>query len=286
MVNKNKEVTTVASEETFARLRQNMPVEEGFTRTSLPRLGMFSQDQTEGKGKQMKVVIEAGTFYIEKPTEETNEDGKKVWEKEELGLEIEGIIIFHRRQLKYFDGTSFVNSTVYDEPTDIVKLFQNGAEIAVGTEAELKALDQFQKPGEVDAKGNPKSLLKDNRILYVLYKGEMYQMTLGGTSMYAWMKYARTVTAPGVVTRMNSEYKENGNIAWNQMTFEKVKTISEDEAQLVEEKQEEIKTAVAQEKAFYASRDAMTVKAKVDLDVEFDSGPREKQNALPSGRRK
>lgn len=271
---KNTAVTTVASEEMLAELRQNMPVEEGFTRTLLPRLGMYSQDITEGKGKAMKVTTEAGTFYTEKATDEVNDEGKKVWAKDELGSEIEGIIIYQRRQLKYYDsaGNSFVNSTVYDDANDVIKLFQNGAEIATGTEAELKALEQFDS-GDVDAKGQPKSLLKDNRILYVLYEGELYQMNLGGTSMYAWMKYARTVTAPGVITRMNSVYKENGSIVWNQMTFDKVETISEAQFEVVKERQEEIKNAVAQEKAFYAGREAQSAKQKADLE-EFAGKPK------------
>lgn len=271
---KNTAVTTVASEEMLAELRQNMPVEEGFTRTLLSRLGMYSQDITEGKGKAMKVTTEAGTFYTEKATDEVNDEGKKVWAKDELGSEIEGIIIYQRRQLKYYDsaGNSFVNSPVYDDANDVIKLFQNGAEIATGTEAELKALEQFDS-GDVDAKGQPKSLLKDNRILYVLYEGELYQMNLGGTSMYAWMKYARTVTAPGVITRMNSVYKENGSIVWNQMTFDKVETISEAQFEVVKERQEEIKNAVAQEKAFYAGREAQSAKQKADLE-EFAGKPK------------
>ncbi len=278
------EVMTTASEEQLQELRAGMPVDEGFTRNLLPRLGMFSQDIVEGKGKQMKVITEAGTFFTEKPTDE-EKDGKKVWAKEELGNEIEGILLYQRKQLKYFDapGNSFVNSSVYDSANDIIKLFQNGAEIASGTEAELKALEQFDS-GETDTKGNPKSLLKDNRILYVLYNDELYQMNLGGTSMYAWMKYSRSCVAPGVITRMNSESKVNGKVSWNQMTFVKVRTVTTKEFELVKEKQKEISDAVEQEKAFYASRAAQSQKAKNELD-EFDDKPKDTK-ALPAGKKR
>lgn len=283
-------VMTVASEEMLAELRAGMPVEEGFTRIQIPRIGMFSQHQTEEvknpktKKTEVKVISEAGTFYLDQPTDEENEEGKKVWEKTELGEEIEGIIIYQRKQLKYFNAKTgeFASSAVYDSAEDVIPLFQNGAEIAKGTPAELKALEIFKGSGKVDKAGNEISKLEDNRILYVIYEGEMYQMNLRGTSMYSWMAYSRKVTAPGVLTKMNSIRKENGDIKWNQMTFEKVRTISTEEYAVVKEKQQEISSAVEMEKSFYASRDAAAKKAQEDLDA-FD-GP--SVPALPAGKKK
>ena len=299
MSNKKTEVMTVASEEMLAELRAGFPAEEGFNRIQIPRLGMFAQDQTEetkntktGK-KEIEVVSEAGTYYLDEPTEEENEEGKKIWKKTEIGNEIEGIIIFNRKQLKYYNAKTgeFASSAVYDNADDIVPLFQNGAEIGRGTPAELKAMEQFDGSDKFDKDGNEKSKLEDNRILYVLYNGEMYQMNLRGTSMYAYMSYARKVIVPGVVTKMNSLAKENGAITWSQMTFTKDRTISAQEFALVKEKQTEISDAIAQEKAFYASK----AEAKSNLD-KFDDAdeaevvvtkirPRPTQKTLPTGKK-
>ena len=298
---------TVASEEMLAELKAGFPIEEGFNRIQIPRIGMFSQDQTEegkdAKGKkQIQVISEAGTFYLDQPTDEENEDGKKIWKKTDIGTEIEGIIIFQRKQLKYYNAETgeFASSAVYDNPDDVIPLFQNGAEIGRGTPAELKAMEEFEGSGKFDKDGNEKSLLEDNRILYVLYDGELYQMNLRGTSMYSWMSYARKVIAPGVVTVMNSIAKENGAIKWNQMTFKKDRTVSAKEFALIKEKQTEITDAIAQEKAFYASKAAASEKAKDELD-EFDDNPskatkenkkviahtvRPTQKVLPSGKKK
>lgn len=266
MVTKNKStaVTTVASDEALAELRSNFPVEHGFTRVQLPRLGMYSQDQKEGKGKALKVTAEAGTFFIEKQTDEEDAEGKKVWKTTELGAEIEGIIFFQRKQLRYFDEKTqtYTSSPVYDEESDVVPLFCNKAEIARGTPAELKAREEYQ----YEKDGKIKSKLEDNRILYVLYKGEIYQMNLRGSSMYSWMSYSRKVSPPSILTRMNSEAKSKGSIDWNQMTFEKVRDLNADEVSEVIAKQNEVKEAVTAEKSFYASMNAGSQKAKDELD--------------------
>ncbi len=46
---KTTALTTVADEKSLAELREQFPAEQGFTRIMLPRIGMFSQDKTEGK---------------------------------------------------------------------------------------------------------------------------------------------------------------------------------------------------------------------------------------------
>src|ERR1035437_8395312 len=103
MNTKTTAVAEVATDEQIAELNSGFPVEAGFSRVLLPRLGMISQDKMEGKGKLMKVVAEAGTFFTDVPTEEVDEDGKKTWNKVELGKEMEGIIIFQRKQLRMYD---------------------------------------------------------------------------------------------------------------------------------------------------------------------------------------
>lgn len=263
MEKKSKALVNVASEESLALLKQQFPAEQGFQRAFLPRLGMYSQDKFEGKGKAAKLVQEAGTFFTEKQTDEENDEGKKVWDKDEIGSEIEGIIIYQRKQLRYYDESTeqYTSSPVFDTVDDIIPLFCNKQEIARGTALELKARPeyQFEKDGKI------KSKLEDNKILYVLYDGEVYQMNLRGSSMYSYMSYAKTVNPSVVVTHMSSEPKEKGTIAWNQMTFNKVRDLTQDEADEVIGKQQEIMAGILEEKRYFADLSGSQAKA----DDEF-----------------
>jgi hypothetical protein len=258
----SKEIVTTITDEQKALLAGSFPAEKGYTRTQLPRLGMFSQDATEGKGKAMKVVTEAGTFYTEKET--TDEDGNRVWKKEEIGTSIKGIIIYQRKQLKHYDEATgiFTSSSVFDDENEVVPLWANKAEIDRGTPEELKARPQykFEKDGKV------KSKLEDNRILYILYEGDLYQMNLRGSSMYSWLTYSRKVIPPTVLTTFGSESKEKGTIAWNQMTFEKDRDLTTEEGDNVVGHVAQIRDAINQEKAFFATK---TVEEDEDLKA-FD----------------
>ncbi len=247
---KTTAIVNVASEESLALLKQNFPTDPGFQRTFLPRLGMASQDVTEGKGKAMKVVVEAGTFFTEKQSDEENDEGKKVWDKTELGTEIEGIIIYQRKQLRYYDESieQYTSSPVFDNAEDIIPLFSNKQEIARGTAAELKARPEYQ----FEKDGKTKSKLEDNKILYVLYDGEVYQLNLRGSSMYSYMSYAKTANPSTCVTHFSSEAKEKGTIAWNQMTFVKVRDLTQEEADQVAQCQSEIIQSVTEEKKYFA----------------------------------
>ena len=252
---KTKEVSTTLSADKKALLDQSFPVEQGFTKVALPRLGFYSQDVTEGKGKAMKVVTEAGTFYKELVTGETDDKGKKVYEKTELGPTIEGIIIYQRRQLKYYDESSqtFTSSPIFDEDDEIIPLFQNGAEICRGTAKELKARPEFQtsKDGKVFSK------LEENQVLYMLYNEELYQMTIRGSSMFSYKDYRKEIGNPSsVLTNIDSEYMEKGSISWNKMIFSKTRDITDDEFEVVVKSQNDLRTAIKMEKNYYASVDS------------------------------
>lgn len=265
----SKAVATQASEESLAALRNEFPQEPGFTRVMLPRITFKSQDVTEGKGKAMKVVLEAGTFIEERETEDFDEEtGKKIWEKTELGKEIEGVIIFPRKQLKYFDESTeeFTSSPVYDTDDEIVPLFCNKVEIAKATPAMLKESYKY-----TDKDGKVKSKLEENRILYILRDGELFQLNLRGSSMYSFLAYARKTLAPSVVTKMNSESKEKGTIAWNQMTFIPARNLDQAEITDVLAKINEIKRGIADEKAFFGKQESTApemraLQAKVDKE--------------------
>jgi hypothetical protein len=142
-------------------------------------------------------------------------------------------------------------------------LFRNKQEIARGTPAELKALPEF----EIVKDGKTKSSLEENRILYVLFNGEIYQMNLRGSSMFSFMTYARKSNPPASVTRLSSESKEKGEVAWNQMMFETVRPITAKEAETVIEELQNIKEGVAEERSFFASKS----EAQKEADDAFDS---------------
>lgn len=235
----------------LAQLDNLFPQEQGFTDALFPRITFKSQDVLEGKGKDKKVVIEAGTFFLEEETEEVDETGKKKWSHDEIGTSIEITILFQRKQLKYYDeGTEeFTSSPIYDTDEEVVPLFCNKKEIFRGTPAELKAKYQY-----TDKEGKTKSNLEENRILYVLYNGAVHQMNLRGSSMYSFLGYARKTKANAVITVITSEAKEKGTIEWNQMVFTPTRALTKTEVDEVITKTLEIVDGIKAKKAYFAAQ--------------------------------
>jgi hypothetical protein len=268
-MSKTKEVLVI-DEDSLNLLKNSYPVEERFSRLLLPKLGMVSQDITEGKGKAMKVTTEAGTFFTEIQTDEIGDNGKKVWEKTELGSKIQGIIIYERKKLSLYDKATgaYTNSPVYDTNDEVVRLFSNKQEIAKGTPQELKAL----YPG-VTAKGKPKSNLDEVRVLYVLYKDVLHQLEIRGTSSYSFAEYKRKVSSPNtVITSFSSEYMENGSTTWNKMTFDDVRPLNQEEINTVLEHTATIKSAIQMEKSQYQQEPSEATKEFDKLSVKIDNG--------------
>lgn len=271
-VRKTADVATKADEKVLALLRDSFPVEQsGSQDLILPRLGLVSQDITEevknaktGK-KEINILTEAGTFFVERQTDELDENGKKKWERTEVGTEIEGLILYRRKQLRFYDSSdeSFTSSPVYDTDDEVLPLWKNKAEVARDTPAVLKARPEFQG---TSAKGKPMSKLEENYILYVLYENELYQLNLRGTSKFAFQAYARSVGVSTVITTMNSEAKENGAIAWNQMTFVPKRAINAKEAKFAADLVEGIKDGIEQRKAQFGGSNAIEAKR---VDDEF-----------------
>jgi len=271
-----------------AELDQAFPAETSQPRINLPRISFVSQDVIEGKGKLSKVVVEAGTFFQENQTEEDEVDdagkktGRKVWSKEELGPEIEGFIIYQRKQLKMYDEATekYTNSTIFDSEDEEVPLFCDKKQVDKGLPAELR-----QKYMYTNKKGKRVSALEDNRILYVLFddgvKDEdgntyhVYQLNLRGSSMYSFITFARKNNVPKVLIKFSSEPKENGDVAWNQMTFEAVRPIDNDELQLIVSRVRGIKGAIEAEKGQY-------VKAEI---VDQANGTQTQRDALEAARK-
>lgn len=246
MKTSSKEIAIV-DPQMLAELKDMYPQETGgFNRIKLPRLSYFAQDVIEGKGKTSKVVIEAGTFFEEHETDEVNpETKKKVWDKKEIGPTFDGIILYHRYQLSFYDEATelYTSSPVFDSQDEVMPLWCDGKQIAKGTPAELKKLYKF-----VGEDGKEKSKLKDNRIVYVLYKNELFQLNLHGSSMYSFMKYVRTVNPPTVITTFASEFQEKGKIQWNMMTFNSKNSIAPEMFPEIVARVKEIKMAIQLEK--------------------------------------
>ncbi len=253
-----------------AALAADFPVEPSFQRAYLPRIAYKSQDVTEktknpktGKS-EIKVLVEAGTFLTDRPKvdEEGNavldeETGKQLRDVEEIGLEMEGVIVFQRKQLRYFDEStgSFTSSPIYDADDEIIPLFRDRAEIDRGTAKELQSREEY---AGVSLKGKPKSNLEENRVLYVLYNDELFELNIRGSSKFSYLEYGRKCrpAVPAVLTHFSSEGQEKGDIRWNQMTFDVVRPLSSKEAAIVKGKQDELKAAIEQEKNFYAGQNA------------------------------
>lgn len=255
----SKELAKAPSQEMLDALKQEFPQEEGFDRVTFPRLSFKSQDVSEGKGKNRTVVMEAGTFLTERP----NESGE--WEKEEIGAEIEGKIIYKRKQLRMYDEDTeeFSSTPIYDDADEILPLFCNKKEVARGTPQELK--DLYPK---VSDDGKKRSKLEENVVLYVVYKDELHELTLRGSSMYSFNSYARKTNVPAVLTRFCSEPQEKGSIEWNKMTFEVVRELDADEITENLLKITEIKDGIRQVKAFFASRNQEPAETQEDKEFE------------------
>lgn len=272
---KDKELMVPASQEVMASLSAEFPQEASYVRIQMPRFGMISQDKLkeEGTGKNKKITVEVaeGTFYTDRETENTvtREDGTegKEWQKDYLDTENpEVIILFQRKQLRYYDSSEekYTSSPIYDRDDEEVVLFKDRAEVARGTPAELKAL----YPG-VDRKGKAISNLKEEKILYVLFNGELMQMNLKGTSLWSFQAFARKVSPPTVITMLGAEHCEQGETKWSKTTFTPKRQITADEAETVMAKIQEIKEAIASEKAYFA-QDSEAVAEKKSLDEKFD----------------
>ena len=256
----SKEVTTI-DQELLNQLQQNTPVESGFTRISLPRLGFFSQDKFEGKGKAAKLIQEAGMFYIEAKVGDE-------YIKTELGKSIELALVYNRKKLSYFDSATeeFISSSLFDSEDEQVTLFKAGKKLTSGYVKDLQSLPEYQKLGD---DGKMKTKLELNRVLYVLCNGDPYELTIRGSSMWAFSTYAKSILWSSVLTGITSTEESKGSIEWNKMAFTNIRPLNNDELRAVIDLQNMIKDSVVQEKAYWASRKEEIV-PPVDILAEFN----------------
>jgi hypothetical protein len=251
-MSKNKEVKVLTPEQ-LEVLNSSYPVADESSKQSYPRFGMLAKDITEesgtGKNKKITVVEAAGTFYTEKDEGEVNEEtGKKVWTKTFIEESPEVVIAFHRKQLRYYDQglDKFISSPIYDDKEQILPLYLDKRVIARGTPAELQA-----KYPKMTVKGKPGSNLKEETILYVLYKGELYQSNLSQSSKWSFLDYRRKLNPSTVVTQLGSVEETNGSNTYSKMTFTSKGLIAPEVAEVVIESQTTLKSQVESDAQYF-----------------------------------
>lgn len=247
-----KETSLALTDEQKALLDQSFPVGDDVTRLQLPRLGMLAKDLEEttgtGKNKKKNIIQASGTFYTEKDEGETNEEGKKVWTKTFIdGEKIEGIILFYRYQLKYYDEPlkKFYSTPVYDKPDQTLPLYLDKKIVKKGTEKELQAM--YPK---VTQTGRAGSNLQKLTLLYVLYEGEMHQFNLSLSSGWQFSTYKRSLNPSTVLTSFGSIEETKGANTYCKTTFTKVRPISPTEADEVIENVGKVKETVENDSRF------------------------------------
>lgn len=240
---KNKELTA----QQIAELNEAYPVSDDSARSLLPRFGMLSKDITEetgtGKKKTIKVVESAGTFYIEKDKGEIGKDGKKKWTREYIGEKVDVIIAFHRRQLRLFDASlkKFISSPIFDSKDQVIPLYLDKRVIAMGTQEALQNIPAYKTKTE---KGKDSSKLKEEAILYVIYKEELYQFNISQSSKWVFSDYKKGLNPSTVLTTLGSVEDKFGTNTFRKVTFTSKGLIDQDEFELVKEYQGNLATQV------------------------------------------
>lgn len=260
-----------------------LPKENTFIRKTFPRISFTSQDKTEGKGKSMTVIEEAGTFYTERPTDETNEQGKKIWDHIEIGKSFEGIIFFTRKKLSYYDQAAgkFISSSVYDKDTDEIVLWTDGKQVAKGTKAELQAPYMYVKED-----GKKACKLAENKILYIYYNEEIFEFTIKGTSMFEYSNYYKEWNGePNKnLTLISSVEAKNGATEWNKTTYKRVRQLTQAEWDLTRGLAMDMLDGIAAEKAYFGSINTDIPTDKVATLDDQDWSPDVKVEVLGDGK--
>jgi len=253
-------------EKELANLNEAFPVVEANNRLVLPRFGMLSKDIVEetgtGKKKTIKVIEASGTFFTEVGN---GEDVEKTFLE---GEEKDVIIVFHRKQLKYFDKglEQFISSPVFDTDDQIIPLYLDKRVVAKGTKDELQA-----RYPALTQKGKKTSDLKEHKVLYVLVDGEFYQMNVSISSGWAFSKYAsgfKDGTSPAtVVTTLSSSEETFGTNTFRKIVFTNKRPINAEELAQVKESQSLIKDVAEATQAYYLEQSKLALEgAKVEKD--------------------
>lgn len=259
------------SEEQLAILNENYPISADNSRLTFPKFGMESKDITKetgtGKNKKIELIQAAGTFYTEKDLGEINSEGKKVWTKTYIdGETVEGIITFHRYQLRKFDSSlnKFISSPIYDNENQVIPLYLDKQVIKRGTEKDLQSMYPA-----LTQKGKPTSDLKKYTIIYFLYQGETYQFNLGVSSGWAFSTYKKLVNPSTVVTVLGSSEETFGTNTYRKVTFTKGSVITSTDFDAVLETQETLKQQVVNDDTLFLGTGEKPL-TNMEEDIPFD----------------
>lgn len=248
----------------------------------LPRLQMLAKDKTEEKivnrKKEITVLEVAGTFYTETEDGEVeveDEKGKIVKKKNYVKNyfsdqeSIDLVVFFQRYQLKYYDNDteSWITSTVYDFKDEEVTLWHGKKKLETGKPADLQ--DKYPRTD----KGQPK--LEAAKILYVLFNGEAFQISLSTSSKIEFLKYRASLSdnLPKFVTNISSEERVKGDNVYRVMKFAENGRTNAEQAELiipafqevcaiVAAKKEKLESQVAKEASETDDQKAMRKEAK------------------------
>lgn len=278
-------VIATASAEALQALDALVPQGDTYNRVQFPKLVFKSQNKfgdkldkdgnpvldADGEVEQVQAV-KAGSFYIEKPTGETDENGKELWSSELIGKEVKAHIVYHRKRLQMWDADEevFYSTPIYDDNSELVPLFKQGEFVTEGKPAELQALypklQEYTDKKTGEKKTRMGSKLQEASVVYLLVNDELLELTLTGTSMWAFSAYIRKHFFARGITTLNSTKEENGSIKWNKMSFKLEEGLTNDQALLAVQTISELKQGIADEKAFYAKKRAENVTATASYD--------------------
>lgn len=229
------------------KLRQSYPqhAEDSYVKNVLPQIRFKAKAVLDESGE--KVAIKAGTFVLVTKGEEV--DGKAEYIETIIGEKINVDVLYERYRLSYYDSANeeYVSSPVFDDKNEIVKLFKGGKQHASGTVAELQALPEFI----VMEEDKKKCKLQLQKVLYVVYKNELHEMSLSLGNGFVWRKFKQDNIVPAIHTEITSEKTENGGNKYNQMVFKNAGWLTEEEAERNLALVEDIKKGIEAEKAYY-----------------------------------
>jgi len=260
--------------------------ESSYQKVSFPRISFVSQDKTEtigtGKNKEIKLITAAGIFFTEKATDEKDENGKSIWDKEEIGDTIEVQIVYERRQLRYYDDAEkkFTSSPIYDSAEEIVPLFCERKEVLRGTPKELQSHFMTKVIRSGKRKGQKTTALEEERILYVIYQGEVYSMNIKGSSLWGhdpigFLEYKKRCNPAMVITSISSVEKQPGEeVCWNQLSFTALRPANSEEFETVKNTAMMLLNSIKEEKAFFSKENVQSEEdqlAQEEADREFGS---------------
>ena len=231
--------------------------EDSYERTILPQIRFKSKAVLDEDGE--KVVMKAGTFVLVTRSEEKDEHDKYTYEETVIGTDLTVDVLYERYRLSYYDSAkkAYVSSPVFDDKDQVVKLFSGGKEYASGTVAELQAMPEFT----IEEDGKKKCKLQLQKVLYMVYNGELHEMTLSFSNGFAWRKYKQENMVPLVHTVFDSKKTEHGGNKYNELTYTVGGYLTEEEALENLTLVNEIKSGIEAEKAFFGKAQAPAMTA-------------------------